>query len=172
MNCKERQYLEDYLDGLLSGPERLQFEEHLDSCPSCRREVQLERSLGNLLKDRLSIHAPAGFSRQLLKRLVAEESSRRIPDWLWATGLGLVVASMGIVAGKLGDEFVQKIFGGLVGLITDSNLVKSLGNLESLAQSDWLPQLASGTNVLILNLAVGGVVLCWGLWQVIKALRG
>ena len=36
MTCKEHvEFLMDYLDGLLSEPERRRFEEHLDECPDC-----------------------------------------------------------------------------------------------------------------------------------------
>jgi anti-sigma factor RsiW len=36
MTCRELvEFLMDYLDGLLSEPERLRFEEHLGECPDC-----------------------------------------------------------------------------------------------------------------------------------------
>ena len=36
MTCKELvEFLMDYLDGLLSEPERRRFEEHLGECPDC-----------------------------------------------------------------------------------------------------------------------------------------
>jgi anti-sigma factor RsiW len=36
MTCRELvEFLMDYLDGLLSEPERLCFEEHLGECPDC-----------------------------------------------------------------------------------------------------------------------------------------
>jgi len=172
MNCSELHTLEDYLDGTLPEEECRRFERHLKACASCQQAVEQEKSLQNLIKSQLQLKAPPDFQRRILKGLMAEESPRLVPDWLWASGLGLVVAVIGLLVGKVGNQFVQKVARGIGDLASRTRLMDYFDNLGSLLQSDWLNQLYGGSNVLMLNFVVAGIILCWGLWQMVKALRG
>ena len=38
--CSDDALKLDYLNGLLSGKDRVRFEDHLAACPDCRREIE------------------------------------------------------------------------------------------------------------------------------------
>ena len=68
MTCKELvDLITEYLDGALSAPDRLRFEEHIDRCPPCRIYLeqirQTVRAVGRLSQESIPPHA----QDQLLK---------------------------------------------------------------------------------------------------------
>ena len=62
MSCRELvEVVTDYLEGVLSLPDRARFEEHLGECPGCQIYLdqmrQVIRTMGKLQED--SVSAPA-----------------------------------------------------------------------------------------------------------------
>ncbi len=75
MNCKKvLSRLQAFVDGEMPAKVMSEMEEHLGSCPACRRQVERIRELGNIL-DSLSVPpVPQGFSSRVMA-----EASRRAP---------------------------------------------------------------------------------------------
>ena len=77
MRCSEvRERLTEYMDGLLKGAEFQAIEEHLQSCPKCRRELEMVRELDTRLRQEVpvlweSIEPSPGFASRL-KRIELE----------------------------------------------------------------------------------------------------
>ncbi|MCX6640665.1 MAG: zf-HC2 domain-containing protein [bacterium] len=172
MNCPPLQSIEDYLIGALAQSERRTLEEHLETCSSCRQTLAHEQELDDLLRALPNLGAPEGFSKSVLSKMAAKPASRSLPDWLWALGVGLFVTFLGIMASRFGAPFTKELAQEVSSFIHGSGVQNRLSDLGAISQSDWLSQLTTGNNVFILNFAVAGIVLCWGLWQVVKALRG
>ncbi len=52
MNCLELEvYIDDYMTGRLGGSDVILVEEHLKSCESCRKRVNVDRRISEILKD-------------------------------------------------------------------------------------------------------------------------
>jgi len=74
MTCKELvEFLMDYLDGLLSEPERRRFEEHLGECPDCvaylatyREAVRLGKEACTAGGDAIPAEVPEDLVRAVL----------------------------------------------------------------------------------------------------------
>jgi anti-sigma factor RsiW len=74
MTCRELvDFLMDYLDGLLSEPERLCFEEHLGECPDCvaylasyREAVRLGKEACTAGEDAIPSEVPEELVRAVL----------------------------------------------------------------------------------------------------------
>jgi len=171
MNCPELQTFEDYLSGELTDPQRCELEAHLQGCQSCRRVLAREQKFDALLRNQPLLKAPAGFRERLLAALDVRDSSRAYPEWLWALGLGLVIATVGLLAGKLGSRPLGRILHEITALVSQSNFGKTAESLQSLPGANLLPQFPGGNSILLINFLIGGVILCWGLWQMVKALR-
>jgi len=59
MTCRELvEFLMDYLDGQLSEPERLRFEEHLGECPDCVAYLATYREAVRLGKKAFMLQGP------------------------------------------------------------------------------------------------------------------
>jgi hypothetical protein len=104
LNCKTVKDLTDeYLDGMLSGEQKEEFESHLDTCPECTAFIQQMRQMLRFLSSMEEEELPEGFQARLNERLQAaaeEETSaakgfnRFIPDkkWLkWGAGLAAAI---------------------------------------------------------------------------------
>ncbi|MFH0963387.1 MAG: zf-HC2 domain-containing protein [Planctomycetota bacterium] len=102
MRCRKFQRnLWAYLDG--EAPERLRLlmEEHVATCASCRREVELARKADGLLG---AMEAPApsdGFVRDVMRKIAREPKARERVSWVvpvsrralaLATAAALVIA--------------------------------------------------------------------------------
>ena len=177
MRCPDIKIFENYLDGDLSSSERQDFENHVTSCASCREVLEREKQLCGWLSVQPLSEAPAGFYMRVMAGLRGQPVPKKYPDWLFALGIGLIVSSSGFLFGKLG---LNKIITGLQNLFTTVeetgiknaiDIEKSFANLSVLSQGDWLIQLVSNNSALVINLILGGVILCVGLWQMVKALR-
>jgi anti-sigma factor RsiW len=74
MTCRELvEFLMDYLDGQLSEPERMCFEEHLEECPDCvaylatyQEAIRLGREAFTAGDDALPPDAPEDLVRAVL----------------------------------------------------------------------------------------------------------
>jgi len=113
------QYAEDlalYALNELTGSERQEFEQHLETCASCRREVQYLRSDLGLLALSTSGPRPPARSRDRLMRAIAakprgvsapaaERPARR--GWAWAWAPALVGVALLLAVGSLWRENSQ-----------------------------------------------------------------
>ena len=74
MTCRELvEFLMDYLDGQLSGPERMCFEEHLEECPDCvaylatyRKAIRLGKEACTAGNDSIPTDVPEELVRAIL----------------------------------------------------------------------------------------------------------
>lgn len=91
MNCSFSQYLSPYLDGELESPKAKGIKEHLETCESCRGELNLMLQIRNSLRQA----AASAKAPPLLKEKIMDETrqTRRpvfIPRWSFAHAAGLV----------------------------------------------------------------------------------
>src|SRR6185369_6883558 len=74
-NC-ERDLFAAYVDGELDAGLTVLFEEHLESCASCRAELRAHRmfvcELEAALMDNVEIPVPAGFSKMIATRATSD----------------------------------------------------------------------------------------------------
>ena len=103
--CREmRDRLEAFVDGELSGRDRLAVVRHLDSCDDCGAEVDALRDLGTALRASAPAADPIqlrGLAGGVISRVVAEQSQswrslfhRAFEDWHWVmVGTGSVVGT-------------------------------------------------------------------------------
>lgn len=172
MKCPPLKIFEDYLSGDLPTEERLRLEVHLESCASCRKVLSREKELNDLLRNQPMLKAPEGLHARIMSRLPALEKPAILPDWLTALAFGLLLAFGGFMVGKFATPLIGNLAEKIAALEVDPNLVKEFDKLGIIAQGDWFTQFSSGGNIIIINLIVGGIILSWGLWQIVKALRG
>ena len=58
MNCSDvREYLFAFLDSELESPLSIELQRHLDRCPECAREAEIERAVGRILNSSLVVRA-------------------------------------------------------------------------------------------------------------------
>ncbi len=168
MKCPDIEIFDDYLLGLLSPESSNELEAHLAVCPKCRAIMERERLVDEWLRRQKQIPAPPEFFRQVMNAIARKTVRRTLPDWIWAAGIGLFAAYVGIFVGKFGGNFTPLLMGKLRSFIAG---IGSQITLDWVAYDDLVLRFASGNNLLIVNFAVAGIILCWGLWQVVKALR-
>lgn len=99
----EHQLLDAYMDAELSIERSLEFEHHLEECPTCRAELATRRALSAALRDKLEYHAaPLSIHRALRDELgeariasVASGSAlRRTPQWMRMAASLILVAGL------------------------------------------------------------------------------
>jgi hypothetical protein len=171
MKCPTATVFEDYLTGTLAPEETRAFEAHISECATCRQTLEVERRFDALLRSPSLLKAPEGFREKVLSRLDPLEKPNRLPDWLTALALGLLISFAGLMVGKWGDPLIRGVREKISGIDIHLNIFKPLENLLPSVQGNWISQLTAGSHIMILNIAVAGVILCWGLWQKVKALR-
>ncbi len=70
MDCDEiRPFLDDFAEGELKPPHRQQVEEHLKTCPLCRKELASIRRVIRLLKESGQVEEPSDFLQQVRQRI-------------------------------------------------------------------------------------------------------
>jgi len=74
-SCLDDAIKSDYLNGLLSEEERILFEEHLASCPGCRREILEIRKTAAAVAGLTPPSVPAAWTTAAKDRLRAKRSS-------------------------------------------------------------------------------------------------
>ena len=109
---------------------------------------------------------------RILAELPVVKASNSLPDWLQAFALGLIVIFMGVFFGNLGKPVINRVME-KIGLLGEGiTLKKGFENLGIFSNLDWNSGLFGGNELLMVNVLIAAVVLCWGLWQMVKALRG
>ncbi len=171
MKCPHLHFIEDYLNSELQDDERRKFELHLSSCPVCRGILEEEKSLDSVLRSQQLIQAPAGFSREVVAALPKKGIIGKLPDWTLALAMGLVVTFIGLMVGRFGAPFGKRLMERVASFFSDFNIIPSLGKLEPVVSTEWYQQITGGSNILALNFVIAAIILCWGLWQMVKALR-
>jgi anti-sigma factor RsiW len=110
MKCKHvRKMISQYVDDELSPDEKKDFDSHIQSCASCREELEETRTLHQLFASAERFHAPHGFATRVLANLEEKEGSR-----LWSlvsfrpfflrtvqVAFAFVVMTIGITSGNL-----------------------------------------------------------------------
>lgn len=82
MNCREAQhYLPGYVDGAVPARDRAHLRQHLDSCSSCRRELERYRVLASQLANVEPVIAPADLAMRI--RVKASRKRNRWPVGVW-----------------------------------------------------------------------------------------
>jgi hypothetical protein len=108
----------------------------------------------------------------VLAELPVVKKTSSLPDWLQAFAVGLIVTFLGVFFGNLGKPLINRIME-KVGLLGDGMTIKkSIENLGIFTEVDWSSGLFGGNELLMVNILIAGVIFCWGLWQMVKALRG
>lgn len=115
MNCREaREIIGAYADGELDAARNLEFERHLQSCPSCSEFHEEQRALAEAIARRAPrFAAPAALREQVMAALRAEAGERRVLPFpqrhgraVWAIAavalLGLFI--VGILFSRYGES--------------------------------------------------------------------
>jgi predicted anti-sigma-YlaC factor YlaD len=101
MKCRHaRKMISQYIDEELSPDEKKDFESHIQSCASCKEELEETRALHQLFASAKRFAAPYGFATRVLANL--EEKERR--PFLLRTAqvaFALVIMTIGIISGNL-----------------------------------------------------------------------
>ena len=158
------------LDGLLEEQDHERFEQHLEACPSCRREWEAMRELSSLFERSAMVGPPLGFAVRVERRLGERARKRRrifggmavLTSSLSLAGLTigavLFVISALVAWNWLGD--LPSIQQGTSAALQVASGVGLLGKGASLFLGDLLLRYAAP---LVLGLGIGLVILA-GLW--------
>ena len=102
MNCSEaRDYLFAFLDSELDAPLSMELQRHLDRCPECAREAEIERSVGRRLGaalsvDRADVVGLDGSVRRMMRTDCDEDASVGVvgprSGWWYATAAMILLA--------------------------------------------------------------------------------
>jgi Putative zinc-finger len=85
MNCREAQhYLPGYMDGAIRARDRAHLRRHLDSCGSCRRELERYRVLSSHLATVEPMVVPADLAMRIRVRASRKRSWWAGANELWA----------------------------------------------------------------------------------------
>ncbi len=78
MECKGiKEELCAYLEGIVSPEEKRIIEEHLPSCPECRKNLADLKKAGELVKDLPEVEPPAWLTQKIMSRIKAEEEKKQ-----------------------------------------------------------------------------------------------
>ncbi len=171
MNCPKLQFVEEYLRGETPPRERAEFEGHLSVCPRCQQALAREKRFDEMLCRQPLWAAPDGLRERVMTRLEPQRAFFSRADRLWVIGFSLVVAAVGSIIGYGGGGFINAIYSRVAQWFAHAGITGPAGGSLPAMGSEWLGQLTAGNSIMLLNFLVGGIVLCWGLWQMVKVLR-
>jgi hypothetical protein len=122
-SCPHTEKILEFRLGLLTGVKAQAFKEHLDKCPICQRELQLESAI----EKELSMELNPGFIEEYVRaRVQAQRMTDMRSFWLYTVR----VAIYGVVAAISGLVVIPLIMKFLLGLHLD--LVIDINNLSRL----------------------------------------
>ena len=111
MKCsKVKRFISPYADGELTGKQRELFEFHLNTCRSCRLELQEIQKLHRICISSEKYAAPDGFDTMVMAGITEKESGRfAIPSLFLRIGeISIVLATIGI--GVISGSILSKPF--------------------------------------------------------------
>ncbi len=97
-HTKLRALLSSYLDGEVSEAEARDLERHLETCASCRSELEGLRATVGLLRQLPQLAVPRSFRLR-----ETPDSTRAGPSWAWPTRLAASMAALLLIALLAGD---------------------------------------------------------------------
>jgi hypothetical protein len=171
MKCPDAQIMAEYLSGEISLSQRQELEIHVDSCANCSALLAHERILDKILRTQRRIPAPPELLQQVLAALEAPKVHRSSPEWMWVLSMGVAVILTGFALGILGSPYLEGLKLWFHQHVFSAGVLKSIMDLGYVPKADWLRQVPGINSVSLVNLGVAGIILCWGLWQMFKALR-
>ena len=100
MTCHEVSGVIDaYLDGELGGDESANVARHLDTCASCRRQLEERKALSTLLRRMPYYDAPPQLAATVSRTKQALSSRRQVRRWMAAAAV--IVIAAGTIEGLL-----------------------------------------------------------------------
>jgi anti-sigma factor RsiW len=149
MNQHVMEWLEAYHDGELEESRRQQVETHLQSCESCRAELNRVKALAHLLQAAPlpeGLTPPERFVSQVRLQLQPHPVQ---PAWRTVLEMGWRVAPLGLL-GAWG--FAQAVF-----LVSAAVLVALWAGLDGNLALQWLPSAQDLWSVQVLTLPLTGL---------------
>ncbi|MCX8160960.1 MAG: zf-HC2 domain-containing protein [Candidatus Saccharicenans sp.] len=189
MSCPELASIYAYLEDELSAEDRRQLEEHLKTCPACRRLLADRRIFLEASSSLPELELPPGFSRRVMTCLPPLKSPFRL--WLWLAGGAYLLFSLVVIGLALGTRtslfpVCLQIFKSLYNLAADLSsliiglsqqaygLIKALRILVGVVAGlliDVFPAGSLGLAALVLGGALS-LVLLWPLLRSVNYLTG
>jgi anti-sigma factor RsiW len=115
MTCAQiNEKLDDYMDGVLDAAERLDVDEHVGSCDACRRAVESEHRLRELLRKHPVPVPDAAYFDRALATATHVGTNRQRNRWMM-TGFGGAIAA-GVLAWVIGGALLQAPRGPATGI--------------------------------------------------------
>ncbi|MFH1736216.1 MAG: hypothetical protein ABIE92_16075 [bacterium] len=115
--------------------------------------------------------APAKMHANVMNRISIAPLRNNIPDWLAALAFGLFLAFLGSVIGKWKAPDLDAGISWLSGSPLVAGILEWIGKLAELSPEGWFSASNGSSGILILNMLVAAVILFWGLWQMVRAMR-
>jgi anti-sigma factor RsiW len=153
MTCAEEPALLDaYMDGELGVERSLEFERHLETCPSCTANLASRRALGSALRDKFEYHtAPLALHRAVRDELARAAASsdgapitrRALPAWTRLAASFVLVAGLSsaltyYVTPRSSDAIPDEVFASYVrGAQSENRLIDVVSSDEHTVKP-WL----------------------------------
>jgi len=171
MQCPEADRIADYLNGDLPEDERRRITDHISDCDSCQRELESAKAFDTFLRRIEPLKAPAALYKNIMGRIKPVRRRTSVPDWLTALAIGLFLAFLGSLASKLNLSGLGESYSQLKVAEIIAQISTWFNNTTMISHEGWIGPINGISNILLLNLLVAGVVLFWGLWQMVRAMR-
>jgi anti-sigma factor RsiW len=99
MNCEQiRQLLDAHQDGELEGSLQFEVQEHLKSCPDCRKEAEAINSFNSLVRTAMPMYKAPAELKARIRASLREENAPRAP-WSFPFKRELLYAAAVLVLG-------------------------------------------------------------------------
>ena len=154
MTCAEaRTLLGAYMDGELGIERNLEFERHLESCPSCRAELASRRALSASLRNKLDYHsAPLALHRAVRQDLARAAAAsighapvmrRALPPWMRMAASLVLVAGLSSAltyygAPRGGDVIPDEVFASYVRGVQSGDRIVDVVSSDKHTVKPWL----------------------------------
>ncbi len=146
--CDQHEFLNDYLDGALSGSEARGFAEHLPGCDRCTAEIRAHQRIAALLAAAPRHEPSPRVTERVLDRVLPSRARRRA--WMRRLGLayaGAVAVCLGTFAAWLTQPHALAVLNALG--VTASRRVVQLVIFTLNAASSTVLHVAGGWGWLI-----------------------
>lgn len=142
MTCDvSRSILHAYLDGELDAPRAAEFEQHLEGCAACTRDLETQESLrSSIQRAQLYEPAPLDLENKIRKQLAAVTEPRpvrRFPTFQWLAAAAALILAVGITWKVLPKQGAGSQFVASAAEVVDSH-IRSLqpGHLTDVTSTD------------------------------------